>query len=77
VAIWTPTLSSAIVMAATAEQRLRLGPGCCGRRRQLGDDPAAAHDRGVLADLLDAVEQVGEAPRGLGCAHLRHVCQMT
>jgi integrase/recombinase XerD len=41
-------------------------------RIQLGHDFASAHDREVLAPVLDGIEDVGEVPCCVGRTHLRH-----
>ena len=44
---------------------------------ELGDDLAAAHDREVLAAVLDGIEQVGEVAGGVGGTDLRHEIRLS
>lgn len=44
---------------------------------ELGDDPAAAHDREVLAAVLDGIEQIGEVAGGVGGTHLTHEIRLS
>ena len=57
----------------SSQEGFRLGSVGGGRWLELSDDAPASHDRVALAAMLDAVEQVGKAPRCLSCGHLNHL----
>jgi hypothetical protein len=61
----------------TAEQGLDIGAPTGADRVELGDDLAPADDSKALASVLDRVEEVGEVPRGVGRAHLRHAIRLS
>jgi hypothetical protein len=66
------------LVGSVVSQRLLQGsPGAAKRRRDRSDDPTAAnHDEG-LAPVLDAVEDIGEPPRCVGCTELPHKIRLS
>jgi hypothetical protein len=59
------------------QERLDLGSPARLHGVELGHDLAAAHDREVLAAVLDGVEEAGEVPGRVGGAHLRHAIRLS
>ena len=59
------------------KQSLQLGAGRHVDRLELGDHSATANDPIPLAAMLHAIEEVGEAPRGLRSAHVRHPIRLS
>jgi len=61
----------------TSQQGLGIGAGWRVRWLDSRDDLAPSDDRVVLSAMLDAIENVGEAPGRLGGAHFRHVIRLS